>query len=148
MSVTFNPATGFPVKPPQITRYYYVVRGFYGDGLQRIEANSPEELDALYEAGHARKEWGWIYDGGTRLGYDPDAMKDYDRALHRIFQTSCVMPPVEDLQLLSRAKQLAPDEWDQIDPQAGQWPETRRVLREIQNDLKYRRREAQAYYTR
>lgn len=139
MSVTFNPATGFPVKPPKITRYYYVVRGFYGDGLQRIEANSPEELDALYEAGHARKEWGWIYDGGTRLGYDPDAMKDYDRALHRIFQTSCVMRPVEDLRLLSWAKKLPPEEWDKIDPEAGQFASTRKRLKEIKHELKWAR---------
>ena len=137
MSAIFNPLTGFPVKPPQITRHYYIVRGYYGDGRVHIEANSAEELDALYEAGRARKEYGWIIDGGTRLGYDPEAVKEYDLALHHIFRTSCIMPPVADLKLLSWAKRLPPERYAEIDPAQGLFPETRRRLEEIRSDLKY-----------
>lgn len=137
MSVTFNHATGFPVKPQPTTRYWYVVWNAYCDSKSRIEAGTQEELDRLYEEGRDRGLYGSIYEGGTRQGYDPEKMKEYKSALTQIFMWSCVMPPEEDLKLTSWAKSLPPERADEIDPEAGSFVQTRTRLRLIKNALKY-----------
>ena len=79
------------------------------------------------------------YEGGTREGYDREEYAAYRKAWTHIWNTSCLMPPVEDLRLLSWAKKLPPEEWQQIDPEAGKFASTRERLKEIKNELKWAR---------
>lgn len=135
MSVTIDPKTGWPVKPQKITMHWYVVWYQYSDGKGIIEGRSEEELDRLYEEGRRKKLYGSIYEGGTRQGYDREEYEAYRKAWMHIWNNSCLMPPVEDLQLLSWAKKLAPEEWDKIDPEAGIFATTRQRLKEIKHEL-------------
>lgn len=139
MSVTIDPKTGWPVKPQKITLHWYVVWYTYCDGKGIIEGRSEEELDRLYEEGRRKKIYGSIYEGGTREGYDREEYAAYEKAWRYIFHHSCIMPPVEDLRLLSWAKKLPPEEWDKIDPEAGIFASTRKRLKEIKNELKWAR---------
>lgn len=135
MSVTIDPKTGWPVKPQKITLHWYVVWYAYCDGKGIIEGRSEEELDRLYEEGRRKKIYGSIYEGGTRQGYDFEEFQEYEKAWQQIFRNSCIMPPEEDLQLLSWAKKLRPEEWEKIDPEAGKFATTRQRLKEIKNEL-------------
>lgn len=137
MSVTIDPRTGWPVKPQKITMHWYVVWYAYCDGKGIIEARSEEELDRLYEEGRRKHLYGSIYEGGTRQGYDFEEFQEYEKAWQKIFRTSCIMPPVEDLRLLSWAKKLPRDEWAKIDPEVGKFATTRQRLKEIKNELRW-----------
>lgn len=139
MSVTIDPKTGWPVKPQKITLHWYVVWYQYCDGKGIIEGRSEEELDRLYEEGRRKHLYGSIYEGGTREGYDREEYAAYEKAWRHIFNNSCLMPPEEDLRLLSWAKKLAPEEWEKIDPEAGKFASTRERLKEIKNELKWAR---------
>lgn len=137
MSVTFDPQTGWPVKPPMITRYWYVVWNAYCDSKSRIEANTQEELDAMYEKGRDCGLYGSIYEGGDRQGYDPQEMREYKKAFMKIWYSSCLLPPEEDLRLLAWAKALDPERWEEIDPERGCWKETQKKLSIIRNEKHY-----------
>lgn len=136
MSVTIDPQTGWPVKPQKITMHWYVVWYAYCDGKGIIEARTEDELDRLYEEGRRKKIYGSIYEGGTRTGYDREEYEAYRKAWMHIWNNSCLMPPAEDLLLLSWAKKLTPEEWAKINPEAGKFATTRQRLKEIRNDLK------------
>lgn len=54
----------------------------------------------------------------------------------RIWRTSCMLPPPEDLLLLREARKTLPRDWESIDPSRGIWKETRNKLHGIRS-LKY-----------
>lgn len=137
MSVTIDPKTGWPVKPQKITKYWYVVWYQYCDGKGIIEASTEDELDRLYEEGRRKKIYGSIYEGGTRVGYDREEYDAYRKAWMNIWNNSCLMPPEEDLLLLSWAKKLPRDEWEKIDPEKGIFASTRKRLKEIRSELRW-----------
>lgn len=62
---------------------------------------------------------------------DPEEERRRWREYARIRDTSCLMPPDEDLVLLRDAKALPPERYAEIDEGAARWKQTRVRLREV-----------------
>lgn len=139
MSVTIDPRTGWPVKPQMRTVYVLVCWNAYCDSKSHLEDTDYQRLLERYEAGRKARIYGSIYEEWERKGYDREEYAAYEKAWKKIFYSSCIMPPEEDLRLLSWAKKLAPEEWEKIDPEAGIFASTRKRLKEIKHELKWAR---------
>lgn len=137
MSVTIDPKTGWPVKPQKRTVYVLVCWNAYCDSKSHLEDTDYQRLLERYEAGCEAHLYGSIYEEWERQGYDRQEMEAYEKAWSYIWYHSCLMPPEEDLRLLSWAKKLPPDRWQEIDPEAGKWAKTRQRLKEIRSELRW-----------
>lgn len=118
-------ATGcwLPNVPPKVSRIHVYVKGSAGDYADYIR---PEELDAYLDT-HDVKGY------ETVEVDDPDYIRERRKASSHLWETTCPMPPTEDLQLIIAAKRTDPADWDTIDPQAGSWRDTQRRLELIKN---------------
>lgn len=85
---------------------------------------APEELDDFMETHD-------IYDCYEVEVTDPAEMAERRRAFRRIWNSSCIMPPVEDLRLTLWAKLLPPEDYEKIDPASGIFKQTRERLNSI-----------------
>lgn len=122
---------------PMVTQYWAIVRNMYCDSRSRVTALSEEELEEKIEQGQRERIYSDIVEEGTCLIKDPEALAVANREALRIRKTSCMIPPPEDLALISAAKKTDPSDWfaiEGIDPDAGRWGETRNRLRMIRAD--------------
>lgn len=99
-----------------------------------ITAGTHAELMARIEAGQAAGHLGGIYEVWEEQGVDPDTRKREEAELRRIRLTSCPMPPESDLLLVSQAKAMPSHRWEEIDPDRGEWLDTRRRLARIRDE--------------
>ena len=126
MMQIFDIATGelTPDTPPRIRVFAVVVKEFGGHYTDYVK---PDELDAFLESHD-------VQDVFEETVPDPDYVRERRKAFDRIWSSSCLLPPTEDLQLLIAAKRTAPEEWETIDPQAGKFSMTRKRLELIRNE--------------
>lgn len=104
------------------------------DSRSRVEGRTNEELWAKILDGQAAGLYGSVIHLWEEDVIDPVAWEAEQAELRRIRLTSCYLPPVEDLQLLSWAKKLPAERWAEIDPTKGYAKTTRGKLREIRNE--------------
>ena len=136
MYADINPATGFPVKPAKRTLYCATILNNCCS-WSTLEAFSEDELNAKIEAGQVAGWYGGtIREVYTREAYDPGELAAYRAEVARIERTTCILPPDEDLRLLAWAKTLAPEQADEIDPEAGRFQMTRNRLKDRRNELR------------
>lgn len=122
---------------PMVTQYWAIVRNMYCDSRSRVTALSEEELEEKIEQGRRDRIYADIVEEGTCLIKDPEAWAAAQREGLRIRRTSCMLPPPEDLALISAAKKTDPSDPDairRIDPDAGSWEKTRHRLKLILAD--------------
>ena len=119
----------------RITMHFALVYNAYcpHDSRSRISARSREELFAEIYDGQNQGLYGDIIEIWEEETIDPDAWAAQQAELRRIRLTSCVMPPESDLRLLSWAKHLEPERYDEIQPRMGSWKCTRQRLELIRN---------------
>ena len=119
----------------RITMHYAAVRNAYceADSRTRISARTREELWTKILDGQAAGLYGDVVEIWEEETIDPDAWAAQQAELRRIRLTSCVMPPESDLRLLSWAKHLEPERYEEIQPMKGSWKRTRQRLELIRN---------------
>lgn len=119
-----------------LTQHFAVVRNQYCDSRSVVTAATREELWVKIYDGQARHELGDVMETGTREVEDPDTFHARERELRRIRETSCPMPPVEDLVLLRDAKRVDATDYEAIhgiDSTKGYFKSTRGKLEEIRS---------------
>ena len=112
-----------PNVPPRIPVFRVYVKGTDGHYADFVK---PEDIDAYMDAHDVLDVW-------EDSMPDPAYVAARKEAFERAWSTSCIMPSEEDLLLLIAAKRCDPQDWESIDPDAGQWKETRQRLREIRH---------------
>lgn len=119
----------------RITVHVAVVRNAYceRDSRTRLTARTREELFAKIHDGQRAHLYGSIVETWEEERIDPEAWAAEQARLRALRMDTCLLPPAEDLQLLSWAKKLPADRWAEIDPAKGSWKTTRGKLALIRN---------------
>ena len=122
----FDIATGEMIRdtPPQVPMFTVIVKDCSCECGHYSELVRPEDLDAFCESHDVQDVWPTTIE-------DRDWVREHHEAFERIWRTSCMMPPAEDLKLVAWAKALPPERAGEIDPEAGSWGRTREKLHEI-----------------
>ena len=126
----FDIATGelTPNNPPRISVYRVVVK--HPECGHLTDTVAPSQLDAFLESHDVQDFW-------REEILDPEYVRERRDAFRKAWDSSCIMPPTEDLLLLKAAKETAPEDWETIDPDHGIWKETRTKLAQIRASKHY-----------
>lgn len=129
MMQIFDVKTGEYIRPvpPLVPMWEVVVKDSEYDARHYTERIRPEELDAFCETHDVQDAW-------EVQAPDPAWLLARREAETHVCATSCVMPSVEDLQLLAWAKALPPERFEEIDPEQGRWLMVRQRLNSIRSN--------------